>query len=220
MNRLINEHLTAIDLPIPNGMLKQSCLTAALREVRGWTNRNKETGLPNEVGSIGYLGHWLGATGYMTILDQIGKTYKIVNPVITTHPVYNNSIKNALKYFTDLTPRDVKAIVALRNAFTHDFSLFNIDLDNANNNFCFSVINNPIEPVVKHTSQENKWNGDINAISPNHITTINLKTFGDLVENIYLKLIELNEADNLEIILNGKEVELEKRYFYYHFPEH
>lgn len=216
MNQLIHDHLTAKHIDSGNGLKKESCLTSALRESRAWTNRNRETGFPNDFGTCGYLGHWLGAMGYLTILDQIGKTYQ---PKTYTgdEPEYKNSIKNALKFFADgLDGKDKKALVALRNAFFHDFSLFNIDEKDNKNHFCFNVTNHPTQQLILHVNNEYRWDGNIETVKQENFTTINLKGLGDLVENIYQKLISLNNTDELIIVLKKGEAELEKRYFFYH----
>src|SRR5262245_56853359 len=70
-----------------------------LREARKFTKRPQDTGekLPDD--TCGNHGSWLGAIGYLCLLDQIGKCFKPATASIIT----GNSIGKALKYFTTLS---------------------------------------------------------------------------------------------------------------------
>jgi len=82
----------------------------------------------------GHPGNWLGAIGYLTILDQIGSTFKNVSS--DNKKPSENSIKYAVKSFDfESLGNDIKklnALIGLRNAFAHDFNLVNINHQNNN----------------------------------------------------------------------------------------
>src|SRR5688572_9476979 len=93
---------------------------AGLRDARTITRRNAQTGEKLSAEHFGNPGSWLGAIGYMTILDQIGDCFKPSDKATIDE---RNTIKKALMYFTELNSLEIDAIYALRNAFSHDYSL-------------------------------------------------------------------------------------------------
>lgn len=213
----IDYHLTCVNHSNGNNMV-QSSLPKAIREARVITGRNIETGIPLEDDdSKSKLGWWSGAVIYLTILDQIGTVYKLKNgnPRTTS----TNSIKLALGYFApELSIQEISEIVGLRNAFHHDFSLLNIDSSNRppnqriyNN---YGLNQNDDGPVVY--LPKTPWDGNLLSLNSDNQTIINLKTFGDLVETIYERLLQYNEINQLEIALQNGVDELIKRYFLAH----
>jgi hypothetical protein len=190
---------------------RDSCLTAALREARHITGRNKSTGLPDPENKCGFLGHWAGAMVYLTILDQIGKCYRPKSKVKATK---GSSIEKALFYFSSFNEDEISAIYALRNAFFHDFSLYNFRPDDMRLQHSFIVDNHPINKVVRLPAE--KWDGKMETRSAKNATYINLKTLGDIVEEIYQKLILLESKNELALELPGGEVELVHRYTFKH----
>ena len=152
---------------------------------------------------------WLGAMGYMALLDQIGKCFKPKD----ADKVEDNSYKKALKYFESfygIDDNDINALYALRNAFMHDFSLSNVGKKNGKH-YIFSGTTDT-DKIVEHAKEP--WNGKYKDMKPENETQINLKRFGDMVEEIYEKLIELYDENNLEIALAGGVDELVKRYYF------
>jgi hypothetical protein len=110
------------------GSVRYSTLVAGLRDCRVNTKRDVTTGLYNRYIKHGFEGNWLSAIGYFTILDQMGSCYK---PMAEPEPKANaNTIKFVIEKFAfDLVnndDRELNALIALRNAFTHDFNLLNI----------------------------------------------------------------------------------------------
>jgi hypothetical protein len=70
-------------------------------------------------------GSWLGALGYMVMLDQIGECFRPANA--TPLPNATPDFIKALTYFAEEIPdRERQALYALRCCFTHDYSLVNI----------------------------------------------------------------------------------------------
>ena len=194
------------------GQIIESCLTAALRDARKISGRNSATGKPDTTNQCGHLGSWAGAMCYMTILDQIGTCYR----PSTTAQVHNvPAIKMALQYFaTTLSTAEIDAIYALRNAFFHDFSLYNRNGANPSLQHTFTVDNHPTNNVV--VLPPTQWNGQMANRTAQNNTYINLKTLGDLVEDIYQSLITLEAAGTLALDLPGGNAELLDRYTFMH----
>jgi hypothetical protein len=207
----IQIHLKLEGYKLPTGEIVESCLTAAIREARLMSGRNKSTGLPDPENKFGYLGHWSGAMCYITILDQIGKCYR---PKTKKEIMGLQAIERTLSYFTSLTSDEIKAIYALRNAFFHDFSLYNRNSLDGKLQHTFTVDNHPTNKVVKLPLKT--WDGQMCSRNSENNTYINLKTLGDLVEEIYQKLILLESNNELALELVGGETELTDRYTFIH----
>jgi len=206
----IQIHLELKGYKTTTGQIIESCLTAAIREARHITGRNKSTGLPDPKNKCGYLGHWSGAMCYITILDQIGKCYR---PKSKPKIAERNSIKRALLYFSSLSEDEISAIYALRNAFFHNFSLSNKNEKNPKLQHIFVVDSHPTNKIVKLPALP--WDGNSTRTARN-TTYINLKTLGDLVEEIYRNLISLEAKNELILELPGGKTELINRYTFTH----
>jgi hypothetical protein len=186
-------------------MTRFSGFIAALGDARAATGRD-ENGAKRPGG---YLGSWLGAVGYMSLLDQIGSCFKPKGVQIVT----GNTIKKALTYFTNLTNNEIDSIYALRCAFAHDFSLYNINQRDQNLTHRFQVRQGPIGQIV--VLPKIRWDGNYNNMTQDNETIINLELYGDLVEDICGKLKDMAKSGDLEIVLNGGAEELLKRYSFY-----
>jgi hypothetical protein len=193
----IQIHLTLEGYKTSTGQTIESCLTKALREARHITGRNKSTGLPDPENTFGDLGNWSGAMCYMTILDQIGKCYR---PKSKTKCTRGSPIVIALTYFSSLSSDEISAIYALRCAFFHDFSLYNKH-DNPKLQHTFAVENHPTNPVV--ILPKSNWDGKMSSRTSDNNTHVNLRKFGDLVEEIYENLISLETKTELILELPG-----------------
>jgi hypothetical protein len=202
----INTHLKLNYQKANDGLIYFSTLCGAIKDSRKMTGRNIDTGAKDGSNKFGHLGSWLGTMGYITILDQIGKCYRPKSKVQLEKS--KSAIIKALSYYTSLNDLEINALYALRNAFFHDFSIYN--KDNPKYLHQFIVYNHPTNPVV--VLPKSNWDGKFKNISNDNATYVNLQALGDLVENIYKKLIELSDLDDLEIELEGKEFELVSRY--------
>ncbi|MDE3237264.1 MAG: hypothetical protein KGO81_15060 [Bacteroidota bacterium] len=210
MKNLIKTHLYLNNEKDEKGRIAESSLVHGLRNIRLITGRNQDTGLANPGG---YLGNWIGAIGYITILDQIGTCYRPefkerINE--TTMP----SIQKALVYFTSLTKEEIYAVYALRNAFHHDFSLLNINLNKKKYCHHFEVDAHPTNYVIR--LPKTPWDGNISSRNRTNATYVNLQALGDLVEGIYTELLRLESENKLVLELDGGELELKARYIFYH----
>ena len=175
----------------------------ALRDARGATGRDPSSGsilYPNKTGC------WLGAIGYCTLLDQIGSCFKDKKKSI----IQGNTISKALGYFTRLSQSEIDVIYALRNAFAHDFSLSNINNVRPHLTHRFKVTRGSSHPLI--TLPFTPWDGDYLNYTAQNETVVNLERFGNLVESVYLTLINLHKNRDLEIVLPGGSDELIRRY--------
>lgn len=213
----INAHLTLNYISV-NGLTFFSALCGGLKDARKMSGRHLDTGekFPDDTICFndnngpcfkGHLGSWLGTMGYLALLDQIGKCYK---PKSKTRITGNSSaIKKSLKYFTALSDDEINIIYALRNAFFHDFSIFN---QYNGNNYFFYLGHDQNAPIVQ--SPPKPWDGDYDNVDPKSQTWANLEAIGDLVEKIYKDLQYLSSINQLDIELVGGYKELITRYIF------
>jgi len=187
-----------------------SGFVAALRDARKFTKRNQDDGQKLIDDSCGDHGSWLGAIGYLSLLDQIGTCFK---PIGTATINNENSISKALKYFTNIPHLDIDAIYALRNAFAHDYSLYNINHKIQSYTHHFSVKQNPVDPLV--SLPQTQWDGIIANRTHANRTVVNLEALGDTVEQICSTLFQLANNNNLAVTLPGGSDELIQRYSFY-----
>lgn len=190
------------------GSKRFSTLVAGLKDCRTFTKRAINTGAYDPKIEYGHEGNWVAAIGYFTILDQIGSCYK---PKYEPNPPGNtNSIKFAIEKFgfdlLDNNDRKLNSLIALRNAFTHDFNLLNIPRDPSKKNLQqhkFSVTADTENIWIVKLPQQ-LWDGDIEGKNFNKIsdsTFVNLFGIGNLVESIYQRINNLikNDAVDLQI---------------------
>ena len=180
-----------------------SGFTGALRDARGATGRDLASGaIMNE----GHTCSWLGAVGYLILLDQIGTCFKPAG----TGDLAGNTINRALSYFTDLSQDERSALYAMRCAFAHDYSLVNENPHTHVRTHHFIILSDPNFPVLRLPPQP--WNGDYAVRDQDNATIVNVRALGDLVERICRELTDLARAGDLEVILPGGVEELTSRY--------
>jgi hypothetical protein len=98
----------------------RSSLEASLRDCRDATNRDANGNVPPGADA----GSWLGAIGYLALLDQIGGA--VINLHPSCKPSGGSCVERALAHFTDVTGDEAICLYALRNSLAHDFSLVNV----------------------------------------------------------------------------------------------
>jgi len=199
-NQAIEFHLT--NHPPAEGIHVFSGFAAALRDARRVTGRDE---LGRKVDHTKH-GCWLGAIGYMALLDQIGTCFKPKQQSYEN----GNSIRKALKYFSNLSDDEIEALYALRCCFAHDFSLHNINKEKQSRTHRFRVGVGASTHIV--TLPSVRWDGNYESKNLDDFTVINLEAFGDLVESICQQLFTLANSDELEIVLPGGSDELLQRY--------
>jgi hypothetical protein len=188
------------------GVTVESGFRHALKEARIATGRDLDKGTksnPNLHGS------WIGAIGYFTLLDQISDCFRPKGAPLPQ----NKDIRAALEHFTSLDAPKRDALYALRNAFTHDYSLYNINRNQPSLTHHFAVSRGAgVGDVV--ILPATGWDGDYMNRGPDTRTTVHLAVFGDLVEDVVAKILSLHTAGNLEIALKDGSDELVCRYLF------
>lgn len=196
--------------PTDDKMIFFSGFTSAFRDARKFTGRDQDNGQKLNVQNFGNLGSWLGAVGYMILLDQIGSCFKPKSSPIEI----GNSIWKALRYFTTLSEPEIEAVYALRCAFAHDYSLYNISSPRRPSlTHYFKVCQSPSIPLV--TLPKVQWDGNYENKNSENETLINLEALGDQVEQICAQLFELASKNELDVTLNGGSDELILRYSFF-----
>jgi hypothetical protein len=190
------------------GSLRYSTLVAGLRDCRANTKRDISTGQYKSNILHGDAGNWLSAIGYFTILDQMGSCYK---PLGEPEPQANaNQIKFVIEKFgfdlIDFNDRKLNALIALRNAFTHDFNLVNIP---ANRKIAhlqqhkFTVTADTKRNWIVELPAR-LWDGNIDGkdfYDTSDSTLVNLFGIGNLTETIYSRISDLLMNDKIELRL-------------------
>jgi hypothetical protein len=183
-----------------------SSLVAGLRDARGDTGRNPDSGRVENPDPI-VVGHWPGSLAYLTLMDLVGEAFRPLGRR-RVKPSNTPGIIKALRYFTKCTPRDIDAIYALRNSFAHDYSLLRKHPRDPTRYFHFRLTAEPNSPLVRHASR--RWSGDYRQpLRRSTATTINLWALGNLVEIV---VGELARTGRLSIELAGGSHELLRRY--------
>ena len=148
----------------------------------------------------------------MALLDQIGTCFKpSASSLITT----GNAISKALKYFSTLSDGEINALYALRCAFAHDYSLYNIN-SRPGLTHCFEVAIRPGKPAV--TLPASPWDGDYQNKPKSCHTIVSLQGIGDLVEGICGQLFDLANEGKLDVLLTNGSDELLQRYSFMERP--
>lgn len=185
------------------GMIQiRSTLVACLRDARGVSGRDLNTGAPLTPNGTG---NWLGAVGYFIALDQIGKCFGRADRCSTD----NNPIRRSLELFSELdtTSRDI--LSALRNALTHDYGLFNADAKHSSRQHRFSLTSGSGTLVGE---ARRRWSGRHDDDSPDATTTVDVFEIACAVEGVFLTLKDLAVRRQLTVILAGGKDELLTRY--------
>jgi hypothetical protein len=98
----------------------RSTLEASLKSCRHFTNRDED----GAVRAGAPTGDWLGAIGYLTLLDQIGGSVERMNPPRT--PSGRSLVERAIADFCiGVSDEEAICLYALRNSLAHNFSLVN-----------------------------------------------------------------------------------------------
>jgi hypothetical protein len=193
--------------PPKDGRQIYSSFAAALRDAREATGRDVDTGDKKPGRSHG---NWLGAIGYMILLDQIGSCFKRKG----REEVRRNRIYRALSYFTNLNDKEKSALYALRCAFAHDFALYNVHpKGNADLTHVFKLVVGNSHSLV--TLPSNPWNEDFRNKPAGTETIINLEKLGDEVEKICQTIFNLAYTNELEVVLGDGSDELISMYWIY-----
>jgi hypothetical protein len=177
-----------------DGMRYQSSLIAILGDARGAADRDgKGRVKPNSRSQS-----WLGATAYLILLDQVGKTFKVNGKPDT----FDYPIGLAIGHFTPIQDKaTIEALYALRCALAHDYSLFNRDRSGNQpmRDHAFNFKADPISPLVEFPS--NKWNRIYKEPPLEQTTVVNLRKVGDLGETVARSLRKHHQEETLALRL-------------------
>jgi hypothetical protein len=173
-----------------NGVQYQSSFIAVLNDARGAAERDGNGVVLPGRRSVS----WLAATGYLVLLDQIGKCFEPLDAQVIAD---NNPIIHALMHFSHIQDeKTLGALVALRNALTHDYGLFNPDHKCPLRHHAFNYGADETTPLVQLPAR--RWSGrwDMN-IPEEESTIVNLRKVGDLAEEVVTALRSNYEAKTL-----------------------
>lgn len=125
-------------------------------------------------------GCWLGAVGYLLLLDQIGTAVRPRPGTNVPEPLPQvPSIMKALEWFAPgETLKGRKVIYALRNALAHDYSLFNRHTTDPDLQHEFAL-HRGLDRFIQLPAQP--WNGSYTTL-PRDPTSVSLRKLGDTVE--------------------------------------
>jgi hypothetical protein len=182
------------------GAQYKSSLIALLTDARGATGRDLDTG---SVVNPEHTRSWLGATGYLILLDQVGTCFRQAGMNVAA----DNPIARALKQFSQVTDDAcVDAIYALRHALAHDYALFNANSKHPSRQHAFNFTADGHTPLV--VLPQRAWGGSYDAsvpVPPEETTLVNLRALGDLGEEVVANLRQLHGRQGLDITMGVAE---------------
>lgn len=178
-----------------------SSFRALLRNARKHTGRSEETG---EVTDPSAVGDWLGALGYLVLLEQIGKCFAVAGEPVQKH----EPAASALVSFGGVRRDEARALYALRCALAHDFGLQNRNEKHRYLQHQFTLLAVPGEPLVRLPAAT--WSGKRSDRS--HVTVVNLYELAEVSELVARTVVEKARDGRLELILDGGSDELLDRY--------
>ncbi|MCC6436917.1 MAG: hypothetical protein IT196_17935 [Acidimicrobiales bacterium] len=156
----------------------RSAFEALLSESHGATGRDDD----GNVVDADRLGSWLGAMGYLSLIDQVGKCLRWTN---RAHA--GQSSFEAILQQHGVDPVDAAALYALRNAIAHSYGLANENTKRPDLQHFFTLNAWGGSPLVEPPTTP--WNGD-----PHHAagreTTVSLQALGNLGGLLTLDLQE------------------------------
>ncbi len=190
--------------PQSDGSNLWSSLEAAIRDARYVTGRDEITG---KVTDEQRTQRWLGAAGYLSLLDQLGSA---VVPVGRATPKYaGQRFALAARTFGGITGDEKDALWALRNSLVHDFSLINIPANKKGPTLrAFSLTAVEHEWMVRHPST--RWNGRFPVASRSK-TKVNVRELAERIEEAVANARKMHGNGELEAAVPRRE--FESRYF-------
>jgi hypothetical protein len=180
-----------------------SSFLACLADARGATGRDVESG---DVTDEPRTGHWLGAVGYMVLLDQIGTCFRPKG--VTASPARESIIRCLAEWAPGIPPAEREALYALRCALAHDYSLINFS-DDPSRRHRFGLDRRVDLGVVRLPTEQ--WSGEHHDGRRTATTMVSVRAFGDLADAIAVA-VRAAAPSQLELILAGGPYELFHRY--------
>jgi hypothetical protein len=198
-------HLIGPTIKSPPGYMYRSGFVAALRDAREDSGRGPDTGA---IMDESRTGHWLGAVGYLILLDQIGKCFAPAGTTASHESEQRSILRSLANWAPHIAHDEACAIYALRNALSHDYSLFNRNTNNPKFQHLFTL-DRSTGSVVRLPGRP--WPGDYAHPAEDCRTTVSLRELGNLVEAIVTAVRE-SLPDRLDVLLAGGTDELLRRY--------
>lgn len=183
----------------------RSSLEALLTDAHAASGRNDE----GDVVDPSALGSWLAAMGYLSLIDQIGKTLRW-----TDRPQSGPTTFESILIQHGLARDDAAALYALRNAMVHSYGLANENRTRPELQRFFRLEVWGGAPMVEHPATP--WRGDPNDVG-GQVTTVSLEAVGNLGEVVVLDLCEshLTQA-NVGLRVGLSPQQMRRRYFFTH----
>lgn len=183
----------------------RSSLEALLTDAHRVTGRDDNGDVVDE----GLLGTWLGAMGYLSLIDQAGKAVRW-----STRPAVADSPFEAILVQHGVPASEAAALYGLRNAMVHSYGLAN---ENHNRPECQHFFRLEVwGGAPRVVFPDTPWNGDPADVN-GHETTVSLQAVGNLGEVLVLDLAESWLRDRDLQLANGLSPELmRRRYFFAH----
>jgi hypothetical protein len=174
----------------------RSSLEASLTGCREATNRDANGKVPFGA----HAGSWLGAVGYLALLDQIGGAVVSLRP--HRSPSGRTDFERAIAQLTNVTDDEAICLYALRNSLAHNFSLVNIPPDHNHMGRVRRRKLTRLFTLTRGASKLIEWpTSDWNPRWPNSggATTVDVQLLGDLVEQAVHELRHIYTAGALRI---------------------
>ena len=158
----------------------KSALDSLIVDAHRVTGRNDDGDVVDEE----HLGTWLGAMGYLALIDQLGKVLRWSDRNVGP---WTSPFEQILEQHGK-SRAEAAALYALRNAMAHNYGLAN---RNANRPECQHYFQLRVlggETLVKLPSSA--WDGTPDGVSAESTTVVSLQAIGNLGEELLLGLQE------------------------------
>jgi hypothetical protein len=182
-----------------------STFNAAVREARYVCGRDVDTGQRLDGRPVAI---WAGTLVYLVLLEQIGNTLRPVSGRDLPKQVRESAAARALRQFAPHTTKPQREVIyALRNAFAHEFGLFNDGRDGRYRHV-FTLDDEPGGPLVRWPRR--RWDGTVEGVRRATRTTVNLVAVGDLCEDVVRSVRE--HSNSVALRSRVPMAEMQKRF--------
>jgi len=168
----------------------------ALIDARKATGRDIHSG--EKIIAEGH-GSWLGALGYMALVDHVGGIVRKKRIIDSS----KNDFLEALGSFTNLNEKERKILYALRCSFAHNYHLYNNRIKDKDKLHHFRVTSGlDGQSLIIHPKKQ--WSGRHGKRFKNDLntTTVNIEIFGDLIEKMHQNIVDC--VNNNQVFIKDK----------------
>lgn len=211
INNYLKQYFSTVQ-PYNKKESRYSSLILGLRDARLITNRDVDSGVITfKTRAPLSPSNWGGAIIYLIILELIGTTFKPTDVLNSK----DNPIYRALRWFSNLSEGEARAIESLRHSFAHNYGLINIQKKNEkiieNRTHHFQLTANPKSNKVV-IERKKSWDGIYHTMNKQNTTQINIWQLGEIVEQVFNNLVVQNNDGNIDLILADGIAELKAKY--------